>query len=111
MLPHPKQLKIINHKVNKTIHYTVLTRALLCRLHVPFPTYEALITNLLLSNYLLFAERIKCNIPLIDGHKHLPPIGKRLVLFFLLNVKNDRLDASLILFLIFFLEYTGEIFI
>ncbi len=61
--------------------------------NVPFPTYEAVITNSLHSNYLLFVERIKCNIPLVDDHKHLPSICKIFVLFFMLNVKNDRLDV------------------
>ncbi len=99
MLPRPKQLKIINHKVNKTMHSTVLREsASLLSLraigNILFPTYEAVITSSLHSNDLLFVEKIKCNIPLVDDHRHLPPICKRFVLFFMLNVKNDRLDAT-----------------
>ncbi len=66
-----------------------------------------MITSSLHSNDLLFVERIKCNIPLVDDHKHLPPICKRFVLFFVLNVKNDRLDATdfFFFFLFFLAEY------
>ncbi len=36
--------------------------------NVLFPTYEAMIMSSLHSNDLLFVERIKCNIPLVDNH-------------------------------------------
>ncbi len=72
MLPRPKRLKIINHKVNKTMHSTVLSESaslLPSRAirNVLFPTYEVVITSSLHSND-LFVERIKCNIPLVDNH-------------------------------------------
>ncbi len=36
--------------------------------NVLLPTYEVVITSLLHSNDLLFVERIKCNITLVDNH-------------------------------------------
>ncbi len=77
--------------------------------NILFPTYEAVITSSLHSNDLLFVEKIKCNIPLVDDHRHLPPICKRFVLFFMLNVKNDRLDAT-DFFFFFFCRSIGVIF-
>ncbi len=73
MLPRPKRLKIINHKVNKTMHSTVLSEIaslLPSRAigNVLFPNYEVVITSSLHSNDLLFVERIKFNIPLVDNH-------------------------------------------
>ncbi len=43
MLPRPKLLKIINHKVNKTMHSTVVRASLLSSRTIEnflFPTYE-----------------------------------------------------------------------
>ncbi len=51
-----KQLKIINHKVNKTMHSTVLSESASlppsCAIgNILFPTYEVVITSLLPLNY------------------------------------------------------------
>ncbi len=57
VLQHPKQLKIINHKVNKIMHSTVLREsASLLSLHVIgnflFPTYAVVIMSMLHSSLL-----------------------------------------------------------
>ncbi len=54
LLQRPKQLKIINHKVNKTMHSTVLSEsASLPPSRAIFPTYEV-VTSSLHSNYRFF---------------------------------------------------------
>ncbi len=63
LLQRLKQLKIINHRVNKTMHSTALSQsASLPPSHaignVLFPTYEVMIMSSLHSNYLFFVERI-----------------------------------------------------
>ncbi len=67
MLPRPKRLKIINHKVNKTMHFTVLSEsASLLSSHVIgillFPTYEVVITSLLHSFLLKITEQWFVNV-------------------------------------------------
>ncbi len=69
------------------------TRVLLRRLHVLFPINEA-VRSALHSNYSFFAWNN--NIPLVDIF-----ICKIFVLFFVLNVKNYRLDATLIIIIFF----------
>ncbi len=65
MLPRPKRLKIINHKVNKMMHSTVLSEsASLLSSHairnVLFPTYEVVITSTLHSFLLKITVNSGC---------------------------------------------------
>ncbi len=77
------------------------TRVLLRRIHVLFPINEA-VTSSLHSNYSFFAE-------IIIFHWLIYYIYmQNILLFFVLNVKNYRLDATLII-IIFLAEYTGVI--
>ncbi len=100
VLPRPKQLKIINHKVNKTMHSTVLSERLLCCLHYrKRPVSHLWSRDYELAAFKWFVICWKNKIPLVNDHKHLLPICKRFVLFFVLNVKNDRLDATDFFFL------------
>ncbi len=62
LLQRPKQLIIINHKFNKTMHSTVLSESASLPPsraigNVLFPTYEV-VTSSLHSNYYFFVERI-----------------------------------------------------
>ncbi len=62
MLPRPKRLKIINHKVNKTMHSTVLSERLLCCLHVLLETsYFPLMKSWLRAHCILFCLKITLN--------------------------------------------------
>ncbi len=90
-----------NNKPKLTKH--ALYRVLLCRLHVLFPINEA-VRSSLHSNYSFFAEIITY----YSTGWYIIFICKIFVLFFVLNVKNDRLDATLIIIIL--AEYTGVIF-